>query len=90
LFTKHESKLVTYVVGPAKSTVDYIMVLQKDEAKVSNVKVITSEEYVPKHKLQVMNMSCGLKQQKVGVGSSSQECVYGSLRRCRPTRVVPE
>ena len=90
MFTKHESKLVTYAVGPAKSTVDYIMVLQEDEAKVRDVKVITSEEYVPKHKLQVTNMLCGLKQQKVGVGSSSQECVYGSLRRCRPTRVVPE
>ena len=56
LFTKQEAKLVTYVVGPVKSTVDYIMVRQEDKAKVRNVKVITSEECVPKHKLLVMDM----------------------------------
>ena len=44
LFTKQEAKLVTYVAGPVKSTVDYIMVRQEDKAKIRNVKVITSEE----------------------------------------------
>jgi len=34
LFTKQEAKLVTYVAGPVKSTVDYIMVQQEDKAKV--------------------------------------------------------
>ena len=48
--------LVTYVAGPVKSTVDYIMVWQVDKAKVLNVKVISSEECVPKHKLLVMDM----------------------------------
>jgi len=43
LFTKQEAKLVTYVAGPVKSTVDYIMVRQEDKAKVRNVKVIASE-----------------------------------------------
>ena len=56
LFTKQEAKLVTYVAGPVKSTVDYIMVRQEDKAKIRNVKVITSEECVPKHKLLVMDM----------------------------------
>ena len=56
LFTKQESKLVTYVAGPEKSTVDYIMVWQEDKAKVRNVKVISSEECLPKHKLLVMDM----------------------------------
>jgi len=51
LFTKQEAKLVTYVAGPVKSTVDYIMVRQEDTAKVRNIKVISSEECVPKHKL---------------------------------------
>ena len=51
LFTKQEGKLVTYVAGPVKITVDYIMVRQVDKAKVRNVKVISSEECVPKHKL---------------------------------------
>jgi len=40
LFTKQVAKLVTYVAGPVKSTVDYIMVRQEDKAKVRNVKVI--------------------------------------------------
>ena len=39
-----------------KSTVDYIMVRQEDKAKIHNVKIITSEECVPKHKLLVMDM----------------------------------
>ena len=56
LFTKHEAKLITYVAGPVKSTVDYIMVRQQDKAMVRNVKVISSEECVPKHKLLVMDM----------------------------------
>ena len=56
LFTKQEAKLVTYVAGPVKSTVDYIMVWQEDKAKVRNVKVISSEDCVPKHKLLVMDM----------------------------------
>ena len=56
LFTKQEAKLVIYVAGPVKSTVDCIMLRQEDKAKVRNVKVISSEECVPKHKLLVMDM----------------------------------
>jgi len=56
LFTKQEAKLVTYVAGPVISTIDYIMVRQEDKAKVRNVKAISSEECVPKHKLLVMDM----------------------------------
>ena len=56
LFMKQEAKLVTYVAGPVKSTVDYIMVRQEDKAKFRNVKFITSEECVPNHKLLVMDM----------------------------------
>ena len=48
--------MVTYVAGPVKSTVDYILVRQEDKAKVCNVKVISNEECVPKHKLLVMDM----------------------------------
>jgi len=48
--------LVTYAAGPVKSTVDYIIVRQKDKAKVPNVKVIPNEECLPKHKLLVMDM----------------------------------
>jgi len=60
LFTKQEAKLVTYVAGPVKNAVDYIMVRQDDKAQVRNVKGTSSEESseecVPKHKLLVMDM----------------------------------
>jgi len=56
LFIKQESKLVTYVAGSAKSTVNYIMVRQGDKVKICNVKVIPNEECVPKHKLLVIDM----------------------------------
>jgi len=55
LFTKQESKLVTFVAGPVNSTVDYIMVRQEDKAKVY-IEVVSSEECVPKHKLLVTDM----------------------------------
>jgi len=51
-----ESKLVTYVAGSVKNTVDYIIVRQGDKAKVRNVKVIPNEECMLKHKLLVMVM----------------------------------
>jgi len=55
MFMKQESKLVTYVAGPVKSTVDYIIVWQRlrvndddddDKAKICNVKVISSKKSV--------------------------------------------
>ena len=49
LFMKQESQLVTYVAGPVKSTVDYIIVRHEDKVKVRNVKVIPNEECVRKH-----------------------------------------
>ena len=48
--------MVTCVAGPVKSTVDYIMVQLEDKTKVRNVKVISSEGCVPKHKLLDMDM----------------------------------
>jgi len=39
---------VIYAAGPVKSTVDYIIVQMENKAKVRNVKVILSEEIVPK------------------------------------------
>ena len=56
LSVKQESQLVTYAAGPVKSMVDYIIVRQKDKAKVRNVKVIPNEECVTRHKLLVMDM----------------------------------
>jgi len=81
LFMKQESKLVTYVAGSAKSTVDYIMVKHRDKVKVCNVKVIPNEECVPKHKLLVMDMRFNTT--KGDMRSSSQEYVYGNSRKNR-------
>ena len=68
-----------------KSTVDYITVWQEDKAKIRNVKVITSEECVPKHKLLVMDMwfkATKKRRRKF----EPRVCVYGSLRRKRHVR----
>jgi len=56
LFMKQEAQLVTYAAGPVKSMVDHIIVQLEDKAKVSNVRVIPNVEYVPKHKLLVLDM----------------------------------
>jgi len=84
LFMKQESQMVTYAAGPVKSTVDYIIVQQEDKAKVRNVNIIRNKVCVPKHKLLVMdNGTCSLIQQKDGVRSLNQGCMYGSSRRKR-------
>ena len=67
---------MTYAAGPVKSMVHYIIVQQEDKAKVCNVRVIPSEECVPKLKLLVMYRTCGLMQQKDGIRSLNQECMY--------------
>jgi len=64
LFMKQEAKLVTYIAGSAKSTVDYITVRQRDKVKVHNVKVIPSEECVSKHKLLVMDMQFNTRKRR--------------------------
>jgi len=61
LFMKKKSKLVTCVAGSVKSMVDYIIVLQRDRAKVRHIKVIANEECMPKHKLLVMDMQFNTK-----------------------------
>jgi len=84
LFMEQESQMVTYAAGPVESMVNYIIARQEDKAKVHNVKVIPNEECVPNHKLLVMdNWTCSLIQQKDGVRSLNQECIYGSSRRKR-------
>ena len=67
---KQESKLVTYIAGSAKNTVDYTMVRQGAKVKVRNVKVIPNEECVPKQKLLIMDMR--FNRTKDGIRSSSQ------------------
>ena len=48
LFMKQKCKLVTYVAGSVKSTVDYIIVWQGDQAKVHSIKFIPNKECLPK------------------------------------------
>jgi len=55
-FMTQESQLVTCAAGFVKSTVDYIIVRQEDKATVCNVSHSQHEEYVPKHKLLVMDV----------------------------------
>jgi len=50
LFTKQEAKLVTYVAGPVKSTVDYIMVRQED-----NLRFVTSRLFQVRNVCQSIN-----------------------------------
>jgi len=69
--------MVTYAVGPVKSTVDYIILQQEDKEKVRNVKVILNEECVPKRKLLVMDMQFNITKRW------RKKWMYGSSRRKR-------
>ena len=51
LFMKQESKLVSYVAGPVKSTVDYIPVRKGDKA----IRLVTSRSFQMKNVCQSIN-----------------------------------
>jgi hypothetical protein len=52
-FEKEISKKVTYESGGCKTVVDYILVRQRDQKLVQDVKVIRNEPCIPQHKLMV-------------------------------------
>ena len=56
-FSKAERKLITYLAGEARSTIDYIMVRQRDRRFVRDAKVICVEECVPNHQLVVADIT---------------------------------
>ena len=50
-FFKEDSKLFTYQSGDNRSMIDYLMVRKTDCCLVKDVKVISSEECVPQHRM---------------------------------------
>ena len=50
-FKKEDSKLITYQSGDNRSMIDYLMVRKTDRCLVKDVKVISSEECVPQHRM---------------------------------------
>jgi len=70
------------------SMVDHIIVRQEDKAKVCNVKVIPNEEWVPKHKLLVMDMRFSTRKRRHK--KFEPRGVYGSSRRKRHVKNIKE
>ena len=50
-FKKEDSKLITYQSGDNRSMIDYLMIRKTDRCLVKDVKVISSEECVPQHRM---------------------------------------
>ena len=51
LFKKEDSKLITYQSGDNRSMIDYLMVRKTDSCLLKDVKVISSDECVPQHRM---------------------------------------
>ena len=63
-FTKEDSKLITYQSGDNKRMIDYLMVKKTDRCLVKDVKVISSEECVPQHRMVIGRLVIPMKPQK--------------------------
>ena len=63
-FKKEDSKLITYQSGDNRSMIDYLMVRKTDRCRVKDVKVISSEECVPQHRMVIGRLVLPRKPQK--------------------------
>ena len=63
-FKKEDSKLITYQSGDNRSMIDYLMVRKTDRCLVKDVKVISSEECVPQHRMVIGRLVLPMKPQK--------------------------
>ena len=63
-FKKEDSKLITYQSGDNRSMIDYLMVRKTDRCLVKDVKVISSEECVPQHRMVIGRLVLPTKPQK--------------------------
>ena len=59
-----DSKLITYQSGDNRSMIDYLMVRKRDRCLVKDVKVISSEECVPHHRMVIGRLVLPMKPQK--------------------------
>ena len=63
-FKKEDSKLITYQSGDDRSMIDYLMFRKTDCCLVKDVKVISSEECVPQHRMVIGRLVIPMKPQK--------------------------
>ena len=70
-FKKEDSKLITYQSGDNRSMIDYMMVRKTDRCLVKDVKVISSEECVPHHRMVIGSLVLPMKPQKKKIDPST-------------------
>ena len=63
-FKKERTKLISYAAGGVESTVDYVLLRQRDRCMVRDAKIICGEECVPKHQLLVVDLLIKDKERK--------------------------
>ena len=61
---KEDSKLMTHQSGDDRSMIDYLMVRKTDCCLVKDVKVISSEECLPQHRMVIGRLVIPMKPQK--------------------------
>ena len=74
-FKKEDSKLITYQSGDNRSMIEYLMVRKTDCCLVKDVKVISSEECVPQHRMVIGRLVLPMKPQKNKIVKFVPECV---------------
>ena len=62
--SRRKTKLITYQSGDNRSMIDYLMVKKTDRCLVKDVKVISSEECVPQHRMVIGRLVLPMKPQK--------------------------
>ena len=63
-FKKEDSKLINYLSGDNRSMIDYLMVRKTDRCLVKDVKVMSSKECIPQHRMVIGRLVIPMKPQK--------------------------
>ena len=62
--SRRKTKLITYQSADNRSMIDYLMVRKTSRCLVNDVKVISSEECVPQHRMVIGRLVLPMKPQK--------------------------
>ena len=62
--SRRKTKLITYQSGDKRSMIDYLMVRKADRCLLKDVKVISSEDCVPQHRMVIGRLVIPMKPQK--------------------------
>ena len=87
-YSRRKTKLITYQSGDNRSMIDYLMVRKTDRCLMKDVKVISSEEFVPQHRMVFGRLVLPMKPQKKKIVKFVPKSRVGKLKDEETARLL--